>query len=147
LPNGSNDPDFEPQTGPNIGYGAGISQLLVQPDGAIVAAGGFDAVAGLPINGLVRLLDPNVLHVRAGQTATQLQAWPVPAHEALQVSWTVGSPICRVQLLDKLGRVVHTVTNPAPGLRLSTAGLASGVYLLRVESVGSLPALRRIVIE
>lgn len=148
LPDGSPDAAFDATQGPVFGdHNLGTARVLVQADGAIVAAGAFETVAGLPIGGLVRLLDPNVLHVRAGQTAAQLRAWPVPAHETLQVSWEVSTPARRVQLLDNLGRAVQTVLSPTSGLRLPTAGLAPGAYLLRVEYVGQAPALRRIVVE
>ncbi|MDO7873722.1 delta-60 repeat domain-containing protein [Hymenobacter sp. ASUV-10] len=148
LPDGSADASFDATQGPVFGSrNQGTARVLVQADGAIVAAGAFETVAGLPIGGLVRLLDPNVLAVRAGQTAGQLQAWPVPAHETLQVSWRAGIPARRAQLLDNLGRVVQTVEQPAPGLRLATAGLAPGLYLLRVDYVAANPGFRRIVVE
>jgi uncharacterized delta-60 repeat protein len=148
LPDGSVDASFDSSLGPLLGVQlVGAMRVLVQTDGAIVAGGLFTSVGGLPIISFTRLLDPNVLHVQAGQVATQLQAWPVPAHETLQVSWAASTPARRVQLLDNLGRAVQTVAQPTPGLRLATAGLAPGVYLLRVDYANGNPALRRIVVE
>lgn len=148
LPDGSPDASFDSSLGPLLGVQLlGVMRVLVQTDGAIVAGGLFTSVGGLPIISFVRLLDPNVLHVQANSAAAQLRAWPVPAHETLQVSWDATESARRMQLLDNLGRIVRMIDSPAPGLRLTTAGLASGVYLLRVEFADGVPALRRVVLE
>ena len=148
LPDGSADASFDSSLGPLLGLQrVGAMRVLVQADGAIVAGGLFTSVGGLPIISFVRLLDPNVLHVQASPAAAQLRAWPVPAHETLQISWEAAGSVRRVQLLDNLGRIVRTAANPAPGLRLPMVGLVPGVYLLRVEFADGVPALRRVVLE
>jgi uncharacterized delta-60 repeat protein len=148
LPNGSPDTAFDGTQGPSVGSSlAGASRVLVQADGAIVAAGGFERVGGLPIGGLTRLLDDQVLSIHAEQSNSQVMAWPVPAHESLHLAWTSGRRAHRVQLLDPLGREVRSLPDQASGLTIPTVDLVPGMYLLRVEYVTGAPAVRRIVIQ
>ena len=142
LADGSLDASYAPAQGPGI-Y---VYSLAIQPDGKILAAGNFTTVSGLPITSLVRLVDPNVLSVKANDHAPALTAWPVPAREALHVQLDATAQPQRVQLLDALGRAVRTQAANSAALTLPTAGLAPGVYLLRVEYASG-AATRRVVVE
>ena len=143
LDSGSEDFGFLPANGP----GAEVRRLLVQPDGAIVAAGSFRTASGLPVGGLTRLLDAHVLAVApAGRFAARLDAWPVPAHGALHLRLEAAARPRRVQLLDALGRVALSQVVAGPEPTLSTAGLPAGVYVLRVEYAAG-TATRRVVLE
>ncbi|MDO7849438.1 T9SS type A sorting domain-containing protein [Hymenobacter sp. M29] len=149
LPTGAPDNSYNPAAGPvgadvRTGY---VRRLLIQPNGAILAAGGFPQVGSLPFNGLVRLLDANMLAVNPGRVAPATAAWPVPAHEVLHLALDAASRPRQVELLDALGRVVLSQAVAAPELSLPTAGLAPGVYLLRVRyDVGGAVG-RRVVLE
>jgi uncharacterized delta-60 repeat protein len=137
------DPSFG---GANRPAPSTVRRLLVQADGAIMVAGSFLSVGGLPYNGLVRLLDTNVLSVPNQQLAARTQAWPVPAHGALHLALdAAGRPRC-VELLDALGRVVLTQAVGQPELTLDTTPLPAGPYVLRVQYADG-PVARRVVVE
>ncbi len=142
LANGTEDASFSSTNAP----GSDVLRLLIQPDGAILAAGTFQQVSGLPINGLVRLLDASVLAVAPQHSATRLDVWPIPAHGRLHLRLDAAAhPQC-VQLLDALGRAVLTQPIAQPDLTLNTAGLPNGIYLLRVAYANGF-ATRRVVLD
>ena len=146
LPSGALDPSYNPSHGP----GAYMGKVLVQPDGALLFIGGFRDVQGLPIDGLARMLDPNVLSARAQPGADdELLAWPVPAREALHLRLPAARLARELALLDALGRVVRrqevAAGEAAPTVPL--AGLPPGGYLLRVAFAQGPPAYRRVVVE
>ena len=142
LPDGTLDNTYFPLSGPE----EMVYKFAIQPDGKILAAGNFSSVSGLPIIGLTRLVDPNVLSISPTARAAALTAWPVPAREALHVQLDATAQPQRVQLLDALGRAVRTQAATSAALTLPTAGLAPGVYLLRVEyATGA--ATRRVLVE
>ncbi len=129
LADGSRDGSYSPFLGP-ARY---VGRLLVQPDGAIVAAGAFQAVAGQPLVGLVRLLDTHVLAVSTAQREMVTQVWPVPAHSQLHLALDAAAVPTRVELCDALGRAVRAQTVSAMALTLDIAGLPAGLYVLRVR--------------
>ena len=142
LPDGTLDAGYSPLSGPE----ERVSKFIIQADGKILAAGSFTTVSGLPIFGLTRLIDPNVLTVSPTARAAAFTAWPVPAREVLHVQLDAAARPQRVQLLDALGRAVLTQAATSAALTLPTAGLAPGGYVLRVEYAGG-AATRRVVLE
>ena len=144
LANGPFDSSYAPSQGPAGGY---VSRLLVQPDGAIVAAGDFANVLGLPLNGLVRLLDANVLTIKPAQRVAQLAAWPVPAHGRLNLRLDAATSPWQATLLDALGRPVLTGAAVAgPSQLLDTGSLPAGGYVLLVQYAGG-STTRRVMVE
>ena len=143
LSTGATDLAFDPANGPD----ATVARIVVQPDGALLMAGDFADVAGLPIQGLVRLLDPNVLALRPGAPVASLNAWPVPAHGTLQVAMASLQPVHRLELLDVMGRAVLTQIISGPAATVPLRGVAPGTYLLRVSAPGEASGTRRIVVE
>ena len=143
LGNGQDDASFANTAAPNNQ----VRALLVQPDGAIVLAGGFTAVAGQPRVGVARITAPNVLAVAApAAVVARTAAWPVPAHGRLHVAPDASAHPLTVELLDAVGRAVRAQTASAPELTLDVEGLPAGVYLLRVNyAAGSVS--RRVVVE
>jgi uncharacterized delta-60 repeat protein len=144
LSDGSFDASFTRTQGPAVG--SQVYKLLVQPDGGILVAGNFDTVGGQPRMGIVRLLDGNVLSVASTQTQALTTAWPVPAHDALHLALDAAARPQQVQLLDALGRVVLTQPASQSALTLSTTGLPTGMYLLRVRYATG-DVTRRVVLE
>lgn len=140
-PNGSFD------TGFTAGIGGNIRRFLVQPDGAIMIAGvgltGAGPASGI---GLVRVLDANVLTVKPSLSDARTTAWPVPAHETLNLHLDAESRPHRVQLLDALGRPVLTLDQPTATLTLPVAGLAAGTYHVQVEYAKANRVTRRVVL-
>ncbi|TGE26384.1 T9SS type A sorting domain-containing protein [Hymenobacter metallicola] len=141
MPDGSADVSFR-----DAGFNSDVEDVLVQPDGKILVAGSFTSVSGQPRVGLVRLTAPNVLHVASAQLDARTQAWPVPAHETLNLSLDATARPESVQLLDNLGRTVLTQPATQATLTLPLRHVKAGVYLLRVNYADG-PITRRIVIE
>lgn len=143
MPDGSPDASFSPANGPNAG--GSINRLLVQPDGAIVAAGSFTQAGTTAVTGLVRLTAANVLRVRSAAADTRLAAWPVPAHDELNLRLDAAAH--SVQLLDALGRTVRTVARPAAEQRLALTDLPAGTYQLCITFADGSQATRRVVVR
>ena len=144
LGTGSFDGSFNRSQGP--AYGSWVRKLLIQPDGGILVAGAFNTVAGQTRQGLVRLLDRNVLYVASRQTEAATSAYPVPTHGDLHLTLDATARPQQVQLLDALGRVVLTQSVSQPVMTVATAGLPAGTYLLRVRYATS-SVTRRVVVE
>lgn len=143
LANGSVDTSFDLNQSPDIT----ANDIVVQPDGALVIGGDFTTVSGLPVMGLTRLLDSNVLSIKRVAQNVQVIAWPNPAHDLLHLEIGEGYLPQQLQLIDVLGRVVLTKTITQPKFDVVTSRLSSGVYLLRIKTaMGHLPS-QRIVIE
>jgi uncharacterized delta-60 repeat protein len=129
------------------GYTSAVNDLLIQPDGTTLVGGYFLQAGGQPATGLVRLQAPTLLAAGAAQrSSAAVQAWPVPAHEVLHLSLAAAARPQRVTLLNALGQPVLTQAVTQPELTLSTAALAPGLYLLRVEYTDGL-ATRSVVLE
>ncbi len=147
LRSGALDASYDPRLGP----GSGVAKALVQPDGKLLFAGYFRQAGGFLLDGLARMLDPNVLlGARApGPAAGAVEAWPVPAREALHLRLPAGRAARHLALLDALGRVVLRQAVPAGqgAPVLPVAGLAPGGYLLRVDFAEGAPAYRRVAVE
>lgn len=147
LPNGNPDSSFDSSGGPNLGRSLlGISRVLVQADGAIVAAGGFTAVGSLPVLGLTRLLDANVLALRPTGPTPNLQVWPVPAHDQLHLALAEFHPR-RVSLISMLGQVVFKEDAPGNTLTINTSLVQPGLYVVRVDYADKPSAIRQVMLE
>ena len=145
LTNGTADASFGNTASPN----GGVQALLVQSDGKIVFGGGFTAVGGQPDMSLARITAPNVLAVQAPATvAAHTEAWPVPAHEQLNVQTDAGAHAQSLDLLDLLGRAVRhaELRAGATAASLRCDGLPAGTYLLRVNYTEGVVA-RRVQIQ
>ena len=143
LPTGTPDPSLAPTDLPQ----GGVAALAIQPDGAIIVAGGFTQAGSYVRHCLARFLDPNVLTVAAPRPGPPLAAYPVPAHQQLHLALDAASRPRQVQLLDALGRPVLTQPVTAPALTLDLATLPPGVYLLRVQYASGETSVRRITKE
>ncbi|WP_170061911.1 T9SS type A sorting domain-containing protein [Hymenobacter chitinivorans] len=141
MPDGAIDNSFN-----DVLSNAVVEDIVVQPDGKILAAGSFTTVAGQPVVGLVRLMASNVLHVSNTQLEARTQAWPVPAHQTLNLSLDATAQPESVQLLDNLGRTVLTRKATQAELKLPLREVKAGVYLLRVNYTSG-PVTRRVVVE
>jgi len=144
LPDGTIDASLDADNGPRE---YDVNQLLIQPDGAIVAVGRFTQVGSLPINGLVRLLDPNVLSARHMSRAAQLEVWPVPAHGTLHLQFDAKQRPQLVQLFDVVGHVMQQEASPAAELTLNTSALPTGVYIVQVTYDTGTIVSRRVAVR
>ncbi|GAC1375847.1 MAG: hypothetical protein NVSMB30_20510 [Hymenobacter sp.] len=113
---------------------------------------GLAGPAGVPVSFLAALADNAALATSAPALAARVGLAPNPAHAAatVHVPAVAGAVRARLTLTDALGRVLRTSEAPLPpaGLQeeLSLAGLAPGVYLLRVQA-GAAQAVRRLAVE
>ncbi|UOQ73638.1 T9SS type A sorting domain-containing protein [Hymenobacter cellulosilyticus] len=142
-PNGSLDNSFNATAGQ---IDAVVQSFLVQPDGKLIISGSFSQVYGQSRPSIARITASGVLAVANQQLDARTQAWPVPAHETLNLSLDAAAKPESVELLDALGRVVLTRRATAPELALPVRQLKAGVYLLRVRYATG-PVTRRVVIE
>ncbi|GAA4367930.1 delta-60 repeat domain-containing protein [Hymenobacter saemangeumensis] len=128
LADGTSDMTYTGASGPN----ANVEQLIVQPDGAIVAAGSFTRVTGDEIAGLTRLVDFNVLTTKARLAHPRVQVWPVPTQGLLHLSIPADTQVQQICLLDLQGKTVLRVPTKASTLTLDVRGLSAGVYVLKI---------------
>jgi uncharacterized delta-60 repeat protein len=155
LPGGQLDASFDisflRQT-PPVSYATAfeyvsVTDLLVEPSGAILVVGYFDQAGSQAVSGLVRLLPAGVLPVNADRSgAAPTAVWPVPARSVLNLTLDAAAQPRRVTLFDAQGRAALTVAEPQPALTLNTASLLRGLYLLRVDYASG-PVTRRVVLE
>ncbi len=141
LHDGQFDNSYQGFAGPS----SEVLRLLLLPDGAIVAAGSFTSVSGLPISGLTKLLASNVLSAATPKTPAATEVWPSPAHAVLHVSMAAQEQPQQLTILDALGRVVlqQAVTNPQTVLALPP--LPIGPYILRIHYARSVATKRFMV--
>ena len=145
LPNGANDFTLNAALNP----GAVVSALAIEPSGALLVGGQFTDVSGQFQVSLTRLLDANVLHMAVAQRGLSLEAWPVPAHDELNLRLDAANRPVEVELRDALGRAVLTQAIPVGSteLRLNVRPIPAGVYLLRVRYATGAAASRHVVLE
>jgi uncharacterized delta-60 repeat protein len=146
FPDGQVDATYVAGNGPRNGS---VRRFLVQPDGAVVMAGTFTLAGTTAVWGLIRMSDANVLATKNTVAEKATQAWPVPAHDVLNVALEPAARPQLVQLLDVVGRVVlmQPVTPAATALALDVAALPTGTYLLRVSYAQGSPVVRRIEVR
>ena len=119
-------------------------------------------VSGVPVTLTVTDIDGNSSTVQtavtvlpatatatAGATTTAFSVWPNPvgAKGLLHISLPVPATAASATLRNALGQLVRTRAFAGSATELPTAGLAPGLYLLRVQADGYAPALRRVVVE
>jgi hypothetical protein len=98
-------------------------------------------------NAYLAVLGPSVLATSAGATASTGRLYPNPAHGAATIKLPSGSGPATLTLLDGLGRPVRTqLASANTEVALDLAGLALGVYALRVQA-GAAIATQKLVVE
>lgn len=144
LSNGAADASYAATAVPN----STVRAMLVQPDGGIIAGGNFTTINGQAAGGIARITAPNVLAVRAPATvAARTEAWPVPAHDQLNVQTDAAAHAQSLDLLDMLGRPVrHAELRTGTTASLRCDNLPAGTYLLRVTYAEGVVA-RRVQIQ
>ncbi|MDO7848653.1 T9SS type A sorting domain-containing protein [Hymenobacter sp. M29] len=82
----------------------------------------------------------------ARPTAAEVSVFPNPAHDAFAVTLPAGTAATQAELLNTLGQVVRRPTVAGPRFTVETAGLAPGVYSLRLRT-GAAVVTKRVVID
>ena len=110
------------------------------------------AQAGLSTRFSLGFSPQAILATHAGLHAGEVSLFPNPAHDSFTVlvPAVTGTSQLRAELLNALGQVVRRLgaALPADGasLRVDTAGLAGGVYILRL-SAGPTTLTKRVVLQ
>ena len=109
-------------------------------DGALLIGSPFaivDDLSNTPTGGVLLYRDP-LLSVSAEEMGSNLRTWPNPFVEILhvEVPFQHGLPV-RAELIDPLGRVVHTERFMSSPLTMQRQGLRTGPYVLRVTDGSS----------
>ncbi len=118
------------------------------------ATPGFTLAAGLSTRFSLAFAPAGALATAAGLSAAQVALYPNPAGKAAAVTVSVpvpaGTRAATATLCNALGQVLQTVVLPATAGQatgtLSTAALAPGVYVLRLEA-GAERVSKRLVVE
>ena len=84
---------------------------------------------------------------RANQSEFSVWPNPVAGKATLHVALPVPAAKASATLRNVLGQLVATRTFSGSGIELSTAGLATGTYLLTVQTDGNAPSIQRVVVE
>ena len=82
----------------------------------------------------------------ARPAAAGISLAPNPAHDAFAVTLPAGATPGPAELLNPLGQVVRRLAPAGPRFVVETAGLAPGIYTLRV-GLGAATLARRVVVE
>ncbi|HLK98766.1 MAG TPA: T9SS type A sorting domain-containing protein, partial [Hymenobacter sp.] len=96
---------------------------------------------------LLATCDP--LSSKSAKAQAAFQVWPNPvgAQAAFRVELPAAAVAATATLHNVLGQQVAQRTFTGASTEVSTAGLASGTYLLTVRVAGQAPAVRRVVVE
>jgi hypothetical protein len=144
-------------TGPDYANALLVNGTNIYVGGSTTPSASFgDFTIATPINSqvafLASLTDTAPLATRNSPQLASLTLHPNPAHAhvTIQVLAVPGATQAMLTLTNAIGRVVRTYSAalPANGLRqeLDLAGLAPGLYALRVEA-GAATAMRRFVVN
>ncbi|WP_201981757.1 T9SS type A sorting domain-containing protein [Hymenobacter rubidus] len=126
---------------------ARVNDLLVEPNGKLLVAGRFSQAGGVAHNGLARLLAATPLATRQSEKGPSVEAWPVPAHNQLQIALAGDVSTQQITLLNITGRIVLTQQPTASTTTINTAALAPGLYVLQVCQADGTATTRKIVLE
>ncbi|MBC7448069.1 MAG: T9SS type A sorting domain-containing protein [Hymenobacteraceae bacterium] len=132
-----------------------IQTLSVLPTGEVFVAGSFFEQATFGTTTLTAMSRGDLFIGRIGRVVglpepppagTALDVWPNPAREGTWVQTPLGAAGGTVALFDALGRPIRTLTLGTVPVRLNTADLPRGVYVIRVTA-GGVRATRKLVVE
>lgn len=133
---------------------AQTGQLVPLAPGSSYSFGVTAAAAQALIEGRfsVQFGPATALATAPDQLASQVSVYPNPAHEGFTVTLpgVAGAAAVQAELLNALGQVVRRqqATLPATGAQLpvATAGLASGIYTLRLAA-GAAIIIKRVTVQ
>ena len=94
----------------------------------------------------LNLAPAGALATNSAALAAQVQVYPNPARGSFVLTRPAGTGAASATLLNALGQVVRTLALPTAETRVDLAGLATGVYTLRL-TLGGQPVAKRLVVE
>ena len=125
-----------------VGYSnGGAFGLAVDADGQILVGGGFDHIAGVASPNVARYA-PTPVSSEPPPADTPFAVYPNPTTGPATIRTATGG---RAEILDALGRVLWAGTVALGATDLPTAGLAPGVYVVRLVAVDATSSQRLVV--
>lgn len=134
-------------------FGSGIKRrvlALVEYNGELYAAGDFDSAGTNPMNYISKW--SSGVSVNENENVSEIQIYPNPVSENCHIRLSLSrNENISITIVDVTGKKVSTITEnqefTAGGHHLmwNTNGLASGVYLLKIES-DSVLRMRKVVV-
>jgi hypothetical protein len=102
---------------------------------------------GILSNGVLFTVTNPTASAKANQSEFSVWPNPVAGKGTLHVTLTAAATKSQVTLRNVLGQTVATSTFNGTSTELPTTGLASGTYLLSVQTEGRTPSVQRVVVE
>jgi len=122
------------------------SMTAVVPTGA-TTGNVVVTTAGGASNGVRFTVTVGTATVNANQSEFSVWPNPVAGKGSLHVTLAVSTTAAHATLRNVLGQTIATRAFSGTVTELSLAGLASGTYLLTVQTAGHAPTVRRVVVE
>ncbi len=122
-----------------------IGAISLQPDGKLLAGGGHYNVNSASKSLLVRYT-PNATAIQQLNTESSLTVYPNPAADYLYIDNPTTQRHSRITLYSLDGKLLLTQTYPDIN-RLSTEGLADGMYFLHIRLANHTTLVKKILIQ
>ena len=117
---GTLDTAFNPGSGFAGSSYVGVSSMVLQPDGKIIAGGSFTSYNGTPRNGIARLNNSfSPVKIKENDAAPILTLSPNPAHQTVTITST--QPVKAIRLSNTAGQQVRTQAGASETLDVSSA--------------------------
>tara|TARA_B100000508_G_scaffold48272_1_gene37464 strand:- start:3618 stop:5342 length:1725 start_codon:yes stop_codon:yes gene_type:complete len=135
---------------PTMDYTRNVNTYLqpvfpIESDGTYSALGfGEDAVPGVGVN----FIDAALLNVKDEQLAIDMNAYPSPVSEVLNVNFK-GYDVDRLELVNLTGQVVaaQTVQTGAKSTKVDVNNLENGVYIVNVYLTNGMTETMQVVVN
>lgn len=139
---GSLDPTFDPGTG----FNDVVRSIALQPDGKIVAGGGFTSFNGIGRNRVARLFGGGISSIGDNTFATAVQVYPNPAEDQVLIELGEVYPGVEVAVRNLAGQLLLTrQVGTAHTVELGLGELPGGMYLLDVSTLKGEHSVHKIV--
>lgn len=136
--NGRLDGDFNYGVGPN----KLIRLITLQPDGRIIIAGDFTGYNGFSTPYIARIHGLTVTSTKKSINAPKLKLYPNPTTGI--VNLTTSPDAESIIIINSVGQIVYTA-KAQPQMELNLSSLASGVYMVQVQSSKGLTTQRLVI--
>jgi len=143
---GATSVTFNGRAATTFNVSSATSMTAVVPTGA-TTGNVVVTTPGGTTNGV--LFTVNTASATASANNTEFSVWPNPVagKQNIHVTLTTAAAVGHATLRNVLGQTVATGTFSGKTTEMSTTGLASGTYLLTVQTDSHNPTIRRVVVE
>jgi hypothetical protein len=116
--------------------------IIIQANSSGVIYGNQNFLANEEARTIKANAEQIIISAYGSNEEIQLSAYPNPAMDVVHIDGLEGNYI--VKIINMTGRVVKSVAGASPELTLPVNDLSSGMYLLRIESLGKVRTLKLI---